>query len=27
VFQSGVENWTDFEKLTIGTPARPARGT
>jgi len=26
VYQSGVENWTDFEKLTIGTPAGPAHG-
>jgi hypothetical protein len=26
VYQSGTENWTDFEKLTIGTPAGPAHG-
>lgn len=26
VHQSGAENWTDFEKLTIGTPAGPAHG-
>jgi hypothetical protein len=26
VYQAGVENWTDFEKLTIGTPAGPAHG-